>query len=221
MPVNRASFGRVGVWPPRLNQAMPSVGASPATRMLSATPDTTWSPRWVIVAKPWIMESPNDVADPGQQGPRNQAEPVTAAGRRRREGRRPASCPRARCRRRPTARENRPASAARISGVETRRVRVQDQDEEGEVSTARAPYSAAGRPFLPRRRAPGGGRSLRSGAGTCSPAHRRTGSTSPWITTTISRVSLGISNASFRPSLVRARRTAARRTGSRPDGCAP
>src|SRR5882757_1207837 len=74
--IRRWSPTRGGVWPPRLNQAVPSTTVRPAARMLMATPLTTWLPRWVIQAKP-CSSAITSAAAMAAATP-SQAEPVTA-----------------------------------------------------------------------------------------------------------------------------------------------
>ena len=52
MGMKRADDGKLGVCPPRWNQAMPTTTVNPETRILMATPLTTWLPLWVMQAKP-------------------------------------------------------------------------------------------------------------------------------------------------------------------------
>jgi hypothetical protein len=117
--VKRASCPTEGVWPPRANQAMPSTTVSPETRMLMATPLTTWSPRWVMQAKPCSSARQTETAMPVPSA--SQAEPLTAAMLA--AAKAAASIlPSSEMSMTPERSENRPAMAQNTSGVATRRV---------------------------------------------------------------------------------------------------
>jgi hypothetical protein len=87
--------------------------------MLSAMPETTWLPRWVMQAKPWSMEMAIEKAMPAAR-PRS-AEPVTAAQAAAAKAA-PSILPSRPMSTTPERSANRPASAASTKGVARRSV---------------------------------------------------------------------------------------------------
>ena len=156
---------------------------------LSAMPETTWSPRWVIEAKPWTMARPRPNSDAGQQ-----AEPGAAGDLRHGGGgegrpqhlaleRDVDHAARAR-------RTGRPCAAS-TSGAASRIVLSSIKQElEGDLAQHQAGTAACRRGRA--NSASSCGRNMFSSA----PANRIT---RPWITTTRSLLTRGISKASSVP----------------------
>jgi hypothetical protein len=155
--------------------------------MLSAIPETTWLPWCVMQAKPCTMASP--IEKPMAVIRPTMAEPVTAALAAAANAA-PSILPSSAMSTMPERSANRPASAASTSGVASRMVESERRSAWRKTCSMAQATASAG--FRRANSTSSEGRNMCSRA----PANRMT---RPWITTTMSRLSAGMSKESSEP----------------------